>query len=81
MREQVRWFAGEMEDKLKKNDFKGGWDGCEVIYLIERIKSETQELIEAMIIKENEKNIIEECADIANFAMMIADKSRSDAEK
>ncbi|WP_289140753.1 hypothetical protein [uncultured Brevibacillus sp.] len=29
-REQVQWFAGQMESKLQENDHKGGWDNCDM---------------------------------------------------
>lgn len=75
-REQVKWFADQMELKLKENDHKGDWDGCSIDYLIQRLYEEFTELF--AIIHTNDKElIISECADVSNFAMMIADKFKN----
>ena len=79
VREQVRWFAEQMELKLKESDHKGGWDGTGIYELIYRLQGETEELVKAVdswIEGKPAKNIIEESADVANFAMMIADITR-----
>lgn len=73
VRNSVDWFAKQMERKLKKNDHKGGWKRCELQYLSMRLTQERKELTEAIASKDTQK-IIDECADIANFALMIADK-------
>jgi hypothetical protein len=90
VRPSVTWFATEMEKKLAINDHKGGWKKCEIDWLIERIEAELEELkllygfrkadygrsvsdgVEFVDI--SNEAIISECADIANFAMMVADK-------
>jgi len=72
-RNSVRWFAERMEAKLAKNDHKGGWGGCELQYLSMRLTQERKELTDAIKSKDKQR-IIDECADIANFALMIADK-------
>lgn len=75
-REQVKWFAGEMEQRLKENEHKGDWDGCSIEYLIQRLYEEFTELFS--IVNTSDKTlIVRECADIANFAMMIADKFKN----
>ena len=33
VREQVLWFAEQMEAKLQENDHKGGWSNCDFPYL------------------------------------------------
>jgi len=79
VREQVRWFSEQMELKLQENDHKGGWDGCGIYELIYRLQEETGELLKAVnswVEGEPVENIIEESADVANFAMMIADITR-----
>jgi len=74
----VIWFAEWMEVKLEENDHKGGWDDMGFPELIERMKDEIQEL-ESVIDKNIDdpviraRAVLRECADIANFAMMIAD--------
>ena len=85
VREPVRWFAAEMERKLKANDHKGGWSGMDELGLLDRLRAETAELglallsprrMESMNVKEANKRIRNEAADVANFAMMIADNCR-----
>lgn len=66
------WFAREMEKRLEANDHKTGWGSCSLQYLSMRLTQERREL-ERAIKNKDIKNVIEECADIANFAMMIAD--------
>lgn len=75
MREDVKWFAEQMESKLQENDHKGGWEECDPFWLLDRLKEEIFELKLSMARQENE-DVIKECADVANFAMMIADKAR-----
>lgn len=79
-RGSIRWFAEHMESKLKENDHKGGWEENTVDDLFEKMKIEIIELQEELesdsipsSIPVWSANIIRECADIANFAMMIAD--------
>ncbi|MCM3141688.1 hypothetical protein [Brevibacillus sp. MER 51] len=76
-REQVRWFAGQMEAKLQENDHKGGWEKCQFPFLYRRLIEEVQEL--RVTYDDQSKSLedmIRESADVANFAMMIADKAR-----
>lgn len=88
IRPEVAWFSSKMEEELLLNDFKGGWKDCEVQWLIKRLQDEVDELKSEwykrendwgrsadegyMFVKSNE-DLIKECADISNFAMMIAD--------
>jgi hypothetical protein len=44
-REQIKWFAGEMEKVLKENDYKGGWANESFYYLLSRLKEEMKELL------------------------------------
>jgi hypothetical protein len=81
-REEVQWFAKQMEKKLKENDHKTHWSQCDIQYLSVRLYEEVQELGRELWFYEqnpaphNAVNVIKECADIANFAMMIADNAR-----
>jgi hypothetical protein len=79
-RPAVVWFAEQMERQLQKNDHKGGWDGCTLDYLFERMAEERVELEKA--VKKlsypdrslvDVANVIREAADVSNFSMMIAD--------
>ncbi len=88
VRVEVQWFASKMEEKLALNDHKTGWKDCEVDMLIDRMQEEIDELKNAwwkrkndwgrsagegfMFVATNEE-LIKECADVANFAMMVAD--------
>ena len=79
MRIQVKRFAEEMEKVLKQNDYKSGWQTCSDDYLYHHLLEETRELFVALYYykrsdKKRRRYIIKECADVANFAMMIADK-------
>lgn len=90
IRDEVLWFAGEMERKLKANDHKGDWSNCTFGYLSRRLHQETKELSRALAafkaLREGPgsdeaaadmaENLIREAADVANFAMMIADQAR-----
>ena len=81
-RDAVQWFATKMETQLKENDYKSGWDDCDGTYLSLRLDQERDELavflekVQHDLVGVSEaslrKDIITECADIANFAMMIA---------
>lgn len=68
----VQWFAMSMERKLDLNRHKGTWIHCTPNELLKRLKEETQEL-EDEIKTGNLDNVLQEAADVANFAMMIAD--------
>jgi len=67
-----KFFVDAMESKLQENSFKGDWEQCGFEYLYSRLVEEVGELGKAHFEGE-EDAIIPEAADIANFAMMIAD--------
>ena len=80
----VLLFAARMEAKLAKNRHKGdrnGWINCNPDELAFRIENELAELEEALRRVRHKENIVvsereaiaNEAADVANFAMMIAD--------
>lgn len=77
MRKEVKWFADLMEEKLQKNDYKGGWEYENSIYFHSELLEEIKELENAI----NDKQRIEECVDIANFAMMLADHYQGRRER
>ena len=89
-RAEVREFARHMEAKLRENDHKGGWNDCERGWLLRRLGQEVGELRRALRANEqrlqraawtdigrdaSRRRIAREAADVANFAMMIADAS------
>lgn len=71
----VDLFALDMKRKLAANVHKKHWDEVPMIYLYQRMLEEEEELYTAL--KEGDiHSIIDEAADVANFAMMIADRAR-----
>ncbi len=70
VRPEVQWFSNEMERKLLENDHKSHWSGFTNRQLLNRLKQETAELEHAIGCG---KDVVGEAADVANFAMMIAD--------
>lgn len=72
IRPEVTWFAEQMERKLRENDHKGGWRNDDIGHLNHRLGLEQVELNVALT-KGVAEEIISEAADVANFAMMVAD--------
>lgn len=73
VREEVADFAISMESKLQENDHKGGWKECELRYLEDRLLQEVNGVYEAIQQGKSAAEVLKECAEVANFAMMIAD--------
>jgi len=88
IRESVDKFAELMENRLRENDHKGGWSNENTDWLFKRLLDESDELKKAMDeydvyqmaytprpgeLQDRRRNVRKECADVANFAMMIAD--------
>lgn len=71
-RPEVVVFADAMERKLRANDWKGHWRSCRMQYLSMRLTQERKELY-AAIASGDAAKVLDEAADIANFAMMVAD--------
>ncbi|WP_260866687.1 hypothetical protein [Bacillus pumilus] len=87
IREEVARFSELMEDKLKANDHKGGWDECSIDFLTYRLREEQAELFEALRLyhrfpsNDTRKRVEDECADVANFSMMIVDLINKNMEE
>lgn len=85
--EVVTWFGHRMVDALVANDDKGGWDDCSPEYLCDRLRQEVAELERearnayADLSARRARRVIEEAADVANFAMMIAEQWRTIAKE
>lgn len=79
----VELFASDMRRKLRKNSHKKSWKDPEVSvwYLFDRLEEEVKELKEAIIAGVDEFALIDECADVGNMAMMIADKVRNEPDR
>jgi len=87
LRPEIEWFAGIMEQKLQENDDKGGWSECTTDYLLGRLRDEFDELGQVFIKLGQDaiehkgisfgtvNQFCAECADVANFAMMLADNA------
>lgn len=71
-RKAVFDFAEKMVLKLEKNRHKQHWSVCDTIYLFDRLLQEVAELKEALE-RNSVENMVSECCDVANFAMMLAD--------
>lgn len=85
-REEVQWFARWMERKLldyeernkDRPDFTYGWSECSPAFLIARAGTELREVYDCTIKGGNEEAVAAECADVANFVMMLADNMRKE---
>ena len=77
MRKAVKVFADRMEAVLKQNDHKSGWKNCTYNFLLGKLWEETYEVVRcfnsAGDFEVNQERLQNECADVANIAMMIAD--------
>lgn len=79
----ITTFAESMQQKINLNkdkechmmnpDGKGrSWENCDLIWLLYRLRQETLELEEAIRLGFH-VDILDEAADVGNFAMMIHD--------
>lgn len=75
-------FSLQMVAKLLLTRHRTHWINCDVATLLKRLEAEVVELEDEMsplinagqpLTSHQRKAIISECADVANFAMMIAD--------
>ena len=71
LRPEVQKFAEEMERQLRANEHKGGWGHCRASYLKDKLNKNLGRL--CVTHPNNREEISRRCANIANFAMMIAD--------
>lgn len=69
-RSELQRFADRMEEVLKDNDHKGGWDQEDARYLYEYLRDEVKEL-GAAIRGGKPEEIRKECCDVGNLAMML----------
>jgi NTP pyrophosphatase (non-canonical NTP hydrolase) len=74
-------MAEQMEQKLSENRHKGdrrGWILDSPEALIRRCREELDELEAAVLAEQTGESVWREAADVANFAMMIADSYEHD---
>lgn len=69
-RPKVRKFAWEMEKQLRANEYKGGWKNCDSDFLLNELKKNYNKV---WMLCAGDPEVLRRCANIANFAMMIAD--------
>lgn len=74
---QVIAFAKAMDEVLTKNDHKGGWqeDNCTIEYLQHRLVEEMGEYFRSLEMDVLSSWRKKELVDVANFAMMLWDRS------
>jgi NTP pyrophosphatase (non-canonical NTP hydrolase) len=77
-RREVVQFAGLMESRLAANDHKSHWEAEDTDWLLGRLLEEVEELKAEVANGDlgGSEQVRQECADVANFAMMIADNLR-----
>ncbi len=82
IRRVVLRFAVEMERELRENDWKGGWDDEDPETLFESLEEEVDELDGAVdeSVPGND-SVRAEAVDVANYAMMLADRSERMGEE
>lgn len=75
---RLSWFEREMQKKmsLPENRKKSDWREDTLGDIFRALDVEVKELATALDSGAPEKAIIEECADVANFAFMLADLAR-----
>ena len=73
VKRSIKWFAAEMRKKLMQCTDKPLWRGEKPEHLWGRMCGEIVELKEEMDRGGTKSAVVKECADVANFAMMIAD--------
>lgn len=84
---KVAHFGDLMLHRLRANTHKGSWDDCDEDYLLGRLQQEMNELEAAVAPGDlgwkTLRHVIaieHEAADVANFAMMIAERARQDLD-
>jgi len=75
VRPVIEWFTGMMWSKLQQNTKKVHWKKLSYNELFKMLVAELVELNDAHGRNEPNEEVLE-CADVANIAMMLADKAR-----
>lgn len=67
-------FVQVMAEKLEENSHKGGWlNDPDFHFYLSRMEEEVTEVSRSILNRESVLDVRRECADVANFAMMVAD--------
>lgn len=72
-RPQVLAFARLMEETLKRNDFKGGWEECDLEWTRAKLKEETTEFLAELDEPLVPHLLIGEATDVANVMLITLD--------
>ncbi len=73
-RGSLDWFRQRMLDELEFNNHKNGWHHLSTKTLTDGIDKQWFPLLDAIKTNDTE-SIISRCANLANFAMMVADNA------
>ena len=73
---EILRFATVMQTKLDENDHKRHWSLYSPAWLLNRLRQEAGELERAIASGAPADEVEREAADVANFAMMVADVVR-----
>ena len=76
MRKEVAEFAESMEARLVEHEYKGGWQECSIDFLICGLRMNVANLQIAIYEGMSKAAVTKDAADVANYAMMIADRWR-----
>ena len=72
-----RFFHREMHRKLRLNKHKAHWSTVGILWLFWRLLQEMIELLQSIIWLKlgfgSRQDVVSECADVGNFAMMISE--------
>lgn len=76
---RLNWFVDQMKAKLSKpeNQAKGEWRDSDIPQLLDHLEDELDEMYSAIAEEKPTDDILAECADVANLAMMVADKVKT----
>lgn len=82
-RKTVKWFAERMESRLRENDYKGGWgeQNCSMNFLAEQMDKKCRRYTYNHGSGHTPEHLIDHLADIANYAMMQADRLSPEKDK
>jgi len=73
VRPLVKVFSEEMEKQLSANEHKGGWKTCSPGFLMDELKRNYERLRWAINRGGDKEEVTKRAANIANFAMMLAE--------
>lgn len=80
MRTELEQFALRMEHKLQENDNKPHWSGLTMNLLMHELTKKHARLLDA-VCDNNHGQIIRHSADLANYAMMLADNAHNKMQR